>query len=95
MATAYARHVQWKRRLSDSERLRWERWAAYQRLGINSMFQYSVEDFIAQGLRSELESQAAKLLEEDRVLEAQMCSALELGLNKVRLVLCVHHCSTH
>lgn len=59
-ATAYSKHVQWKRRLSDGERMRWQKWAVYQRSMLKNKFDYSIEDYIAQNLASEIKNQAVK-----------------------------------
>lgn len=58
-ATAYSKHIQWKRRLSDGERLRWQKWAVYQRSMVKNKFDYSIEDFIAQSLAKEVNKQAS------------------------------------
>lgn len=59
-ASAYARHLQWKRRLSDGERLRWQKWAIYQRLLKKDTFHYSVEDYVFQNMLRSFTEQAMK-----------------------------------
>ena len=41
---AYADHLAWKRSLTDVERLRWQKWAIYQRVTKGSRFEYCLED---------------------------------------------------
>jgi len=55
-SAAFARHMQWKRRLSDGERIRWHRWAVYKRLRVKNLFQYSPEDFVLQSMLKTLHS---------------------------------------
>ena len=81
-ATAYAAHMQWKRRLSDSERLRWQKWAVYKRIMQDDMFDYAVEDFVYQSLIRDLKLRAGK---EDRVgrkLEAALWDTIARGLEE-------------
>ena len=49
-ASAYARHLQWKRSLTDSERVSWQKWAIYKRIMMKDKFDYSVEDYVFQNI---------------------------------------------
>jgi hypothetical protein len=60
LATAYAKHVQWKRRLTDGERRSWQKWAVYRRLLQGKQFDYSVEDYVLQSLTRDVARRAAK-----------------------------------
>lgn len=59
-ATAYAKHLTWKRRLTDSERLRWQKWAVYKRLSQGDNFDYAVEDFVFQNMLQDLRSRSRR-----------------------------------
>lgn len=52
-ATAYRKHLQWKRKLSDGERKRWQQRAIYHRLMKKDTFYYGVDDYIYQTLLKE------------------------------------------
>eukprot|EP01035_Chromulina_nebulosa_P018522 gene18522-24240_t len=54
-ATAFAKHMQWKRQLSDLERLRWQKWAVYERLLTKETFDYSVEDYVFQNMLRDID----------------------------------------
>ena len=49
-SSAYARHLQWKRSLPDGERVRWQKWAIYDRMQRKEMYEYAVEDFVRQDI---------------------------------------------
>lgn len=53
-ATAYGKHIIWKRRLSDGERMRWQKWAVYQRSMIPHKFDYSVDDYLYESMLQDL-----------------------------------------
>lgn len=55
---AYADHLAWKRSLTDVERLRWQKWAIYQRVTKGSRFEYCLEDYIMQSMLSKLRKKA-------------------------------------
>ncbi len=52
-ATAYRKHLQWKRKLSDGERKRWQQRAIYHRLMKKDSFYYGVDDYVYQSLLRE------------------------------------------
>jgi len=58
-SAAFARHMQWKRRLSDGERLRWQRWAVYARLGQKHLFRYAAGDFVLQGMLGTMDAEGS------------------------------------
>lgn len=53
-ATAFAKHMQWRRRLTDGERKSWQKWAIYERIMKKDFFQYSLEDYTFQSLLKEI-----------------------------------------
>ena len=55
---AYADHLAWKRSLTDVERLRWQKWAIYQRVTKGSRFEYCLEDYIMQAMLSKIRQKA-------------------------------------
>eukprot|EP01033_Poteriospumella_lacustris_P014630 gene14630-10461_t len=62
-AQAYGRHFAWKRRLSDTERLRWEQWAIYQLSNEDhDPFQFQLEDYAKQHHWKALEENTARLI---------------------------------
>jgi hypothetical protein len=71
-SSAYARHLQWKRSLKDGERVRWQKWAIYERMLKKGQFDYSVEDFIRQSMVSDIARKAAHYRREQRLLEANL-----------------------
>lgn len=82
-ASAFARHLQWKRRLSDGERLKWQKWAIYKRMMKPNMFSYRVDDYIMQQLLRDLRMKelAARAGDgQDVLLDATLWKATQLGL---------------
>jgi hypothetical protein len=59
-ASAFGRHMQWRRKLTDGERIRWQKWAVYQRLLSKDHFQYSVEDYVSQNMIRESNQRAMR-----------------------------------
>lgn len=57
-ASAFARHMQWKRSLTDQERKQWQKWAVYERAMMPDKFDYSLEDFIIQSMISDCKKKA-------------------------------------
>ena len=49
-ASAFARHMQWKRSLTDQERKQWQKYAVYNRVMMPDKFDYCLEDYILQSL---------------------------------------------
>lgn len=79
-ASAFARHLQWKRRLSDGERLKWQKWAIYKRMAKADMFSYRVDDYIMQQLLRDLRSKELNARTEKDILDATLWKATQLGL---------------
>jgi len=79
-ATAYAAHMQWKRSLTDSERLRWQKWAVYKRIMMDNMFDYAVEDYVFQSLLSGLKKRAGKEKRVGKTLEAALWDSIARGM---------------
>lgn len=82
-ASAFARHLQWKRRLSDGERMKWQKWAIYTRMMKPNLFAYCVDDYIMQQLLRDLRAKeiAARSGEGQEVLvDATLWKAAQLGL---------------
>jgi hypothetical protein len=82
-ASAFARHLQWKRRLSDGERLKWQRWAIYKRMMKPNLFAYCVDDYIMQQLLRDLRIReiASRAGDGQEVLvDATLWKAAQLGL---------------
>ena len=59
-ATAYGKHILWKRRLTDGERMRWQKWAVYKRSMIKDKFDYSLDDYIVQNMIRDIRANALK-----------------------------------
>ena len=67
--TAYMKHLQWKRSLTDGERLRWQKWAVYKRTVLENGFDYSVEDYVYQYLLRKLHSMQRKASKQGNIGE--------------------------
>jgi hypothetical protein len=84
-ARAYANHYNWKRGLSDSERLRWQKWAMYQitHNHESNAFDYQVEDYIKQQLWKALEAKAVRLIMSGDVTTGQATAAALEGFHQL------------
>ena len=49
-SSAFAKHMQWRRSLTDQERKQWQKWAVYQRVMMPDKFDYCLEDYIIQSI---------------------------------------------
>lgn len=82
-ASAFARHMQWRRRLSDGERVRWQRWAVYARLQHTASFaqayQYGVADYVFQQMQREMQQKAQAHAIAGRLPEAASWDAIAYG----------------
>ena len=78
-ASAFGRHMQWKRSLSDTERVRWQKWAVYQRVMMKDKFEYSVEDYILQNFvkDSRIRAKAANMT--GNAVQASIWNAISNG----------------
>jgi hypothetical protein len=81
-SSAYARHLQWKRALPDGERVRWQKWAIYDRMLKKGQFEYGVEDFVRQSMESDIAVKAAKYEQESKMLEANLWKTIALGFQE-------------
>ena len=77
-ASAFGRHMQWRRGLTDGERRRWQQWAIYHRMMKKHHFGYSLEDFIFQNMLRDLYQRADTAKESGFVMEESMWRALAL-----------------
>ena len=77
-ASAYARHIQWKRRLSDGERIRWQKWAIYQRMMRKDTFYFSVEDYVFQQMLKGYSKKAVECLQQGKNVEAGLWESIRL-----------------
>ena len=82
IATAYAKHIQWKRRLTDNERLRWQKWAVYTRLLQKDLFKYCYNDYIVQNLLHMMNKQAKSFQENKLIMESTLTYAAVLSLKE-------------
>ena len=83
-ATAFARHMQWRRRLTDGERVRWQKWAVYSRLlstteRYGHHFQYSASDYVLQNMQRELQQKALANAAKGYLLEASAWETIAYG----------------
>lgn len=78
-ATAYSKHLQWKRKLSDGERLRWQKWAVYHRLMDRNNYDYSIDDYIYQSMLNDFTKQAVKSSSNNKV-DAGLWLAVPLSM---------------
>ena len=83
-ATAFARHMQWRRRLTDGERARWQKWAVYSRLLSTTQryshhFQYSASDYVLQNMQRELQQKALANAAKGYLLEASAWETIAYG----------------
>ena len=76
-AAAYSKHIQWRRSLSDGERLRWQKWAVYKRMAAKHDFTYTVEDYVYQVLLRQLDNKLQKAVIENNMAEATMWHAVK------------------
>ncbi len=81
-ASAYARHLQWKRALPDGERVRWQKWAIYDRLQKKGKYEYAVEDFVRQDMVRTISNMALNYHENDRNLEANLWNTIAVGFEE-------------
>lgn len=79
-SSAYARHIQWKRRLSDGERIRWQKWAIYQRMMRKDTFYFSVEDYVFQQMLKGYSKKAIECLQQGKNVEAGLWESIRLRL---------------
>ena len=77
-ASAFGRHMQWRRGLTDGERRRWQQWAIYHRMMKKHHFGYCLEDFIFQNMLRDLYQRADTAKELGFVTEESMWRALAL-----------------
>ena len=75
-ASAFGKHMQWRRALSDGERKRWQQWAVYQRLMQKHHFGYSLEDFIFQHMLRDIYTRADTARTHGHAVEEAMWRAL-------------------
>jgi len=78
-ASAFGRHMQWRRKLTDGERIRWQKWAVYQRLLSKDHFQYSVEDYVSQNMIRESNQRAMRFRADGQVVGAALWDAVSIG----------------
>lgn len=82
-ASAFARHMQWRRKLADGERVRWLRWAVYARLQQQASFaqqyQYSVADYVFQQMQREMQRRAQSNALKGRFPESAAWDAIAYG----------------
>lgn len=81
-SSAFAKHLQWKRSLSDGERMRWQKWAVYQRLGKKDKFDYSLEDYVYQTMLRDITKKCNDALKQDNIAEAKLWEAVATGYKK-------------
>eukprot|EP01039_Chlorochromonas_danica_P000261 gene261-280_t len=84
-ATAFSRHMAWKRRLSDGERKRWQRWAIYRRNADKNLFRYSIEDYIKQNLLVLLDKRGSSInpASQKKSVDGAVWSSLAKGFRSV------------
>eukprot|EP01038_Epipyxis_sp_PR26KG_P006418 gene6418-8835_t len=58
-SSAIAKHLLWKRTLSDGERLRWQKWAVYDRYVNMNSAEFIVDDYISQNLLKAINQKAS------------------------------------
>jgi len=82
-ASAFAKHMQWRRRLSDGERTRWQKWAIYSRLlkneAFKNHFQFSAPDYVMQSMQRELQQRALANAAKGNLVEAAAWDSLAYG----------------
>lgn len=78
-ASAFARHMQWKRGLSDSERLKWQKWAVYQRIMLKDKFGYAIEDYIFQSYMNSCSKRALNAEKVGNIAQRALWSAIPKG----------------
>jgi len=78
-ASAFARHMQWKRGLSDSERLKWQKWAVYQRITVKDKFDYAIEDYIYQNFLKDCSKRALAAEKVRNTAQQALWSAIPKG----------------
>lgn len=81
-STAYAKHLQWKRSLPDGERVRWQKWAIYDRMLKKDQFEYGVEDFVRQSMVTDIAAKASKYEKDDMMLEANLWKTVIVGFQE-------------
>ena len=77
-ASAFGRHMQWRRGLTDGERRRWQQYAIYQRLMKKHHFGYALEDFVFQNMIRDIYQRADKAKAKSQLIEESMWRALAL-----------------
>ena len=77
-ASAYAKHLQWKRRLSDGERIRWQKWAIYQRMMRKDSFYFSLEDYVFQQMLKGYTKKAVECLQQGNNVEAGLWESIRI-----------------
>ena len=83
-ASAFGKHMQWRRALSDGERKRWQQWAVYQRLMQKHHFGYSLEDFIVQHMLRDMYTRADTARAHGHAVEEAMWRALAVKVRSRR-----------
>lgn len=78
-ASAFGKHMQWRRSLSDGERLRWQKWAVYQRLMEKHHFKYTLDDYIVQNMIRDVKKKAMNAKDLGFRMENSMWTATELA----------------
>ena len=80
-SSAFAKHMQWKRALTDGERKRWQQWAVYERLSRNHKYGYAVEDYVMQNMIRDVFVKADAYKQKNQNLESAMYNAIGTGYN--------------
>lgn len=82
-ASAFARHMQWRRGLSDGERLRWQKWAIYARLlsaqTLSHHFQHTAADYVMQNLQKDAFNKALRYAASGKLTESSAWGAIGYG----------------
>ena len=81
-SAAFARHVQWKRRLSDGERIRWQKWAIYERLQRPGQYDYAIEDYVKQSMVRTVSKFSDNHFGKNQKLEGELYNTIRLGFEE-------------
>jgi hypothetical protein len=79
---AFAKHLQWKRSLSDGERLRWQKWAVYERFNNKEKYDYALEDYVFQRLLNQIDKKLVDAANHENVAEVALWHTLSTQYNK-------------